>query len=77
MIFKEYFLKYKENRVFYIKKPLYELENGNENISNLIKYLVISKPLDDVEFTLEIKVEDKIEVYKGTATEILKTVFKK
>lgn len=71
---KTFILSYKDFRVFYVSRSLYEKNNEKER--ELKRFLMIAKPLFDVEFDLEIKIDDQtlktLENYKGTAEDLLK-----
>lgn len=73
---KTFILSYKDFRVFYVSRSLYEKNNEKER--ELKRFLMIAKPLFDVEFDLEIKIDDQtqnlktLEAFKGTAEELLK-----
>ena len=67
---KTFILSYKDFRVFYVSRSLYEKNNENER--ELKRFLMIAKPLFDVEFDLEIKIDDQTQNYKGTAEDLLK-----
>lgn len=71
---KTFILSYKNFRVFYVSRSLYEKNNEKER--ELKRFLMIAKPLFDVEFDLEIKIDDQtlktLENYKGTAEDLLK-----
>lgn len=71
---KTFILSYKDFRVFYVSRSLYEKNNENER--ELKRFLMIAKPLFDVEFDLEIKIDDQSQKYKekfkGTAEDLLK-----
>lgn len=73
---KTFILSYKDFRVFYVSRSLYEKNNEKER--ELKRFLMIAKPLFDVEFDLEIKIDDQtqnlktLEAYKGTAEDLLK-----
>lgn len=71
---KTFILSYKDFRVFYVSRSLYEKNNEKER--ELKRFLMIAKPLFDVEFDLEIKIDNQtlktLENYKGTAEDLLK-----
>lgn len=71
---KTFILSYKDFRVFYVSRSLYEKNNEKER--ELKRFLMIAKPLFDVEFNLEIKIDNQtlktLENYKGTAEDLLK-----
>lgn len=73
---KTFILSYKDFRVFYVSRSLYEKNNEKER--ELKRFLMIAKPLFDVEFDLEIKIDDQtqnlktLEAFKGTAEDLLK-----
>lgn len=71
---KTFILSYKNFRVFYVSRSLYEKNNEKER--ELKRFLMIAKPLFDVEFDLEIKIDNQtlktLENYKGTAEDLLK-----
>ena len=67
---KTFILSYKDFRVFYVSRSLYEKNNEKER--ELKRFLMIAKPLFDVEFDLEIKIDDQVQKYKGTAEDLLK-----
>lgn len=71
---KTFILSYKDFRVFYVSRSLYEKNNEKER--ELKRFLMIAKPLFDVEFDLEIKIDDQVqkckEKFKGTAEDLLK-----
>ena len=67
---KTFILSYKNFRVFYVSRSLYEKNNEKER--ELKRFLMIAKPLFDVEFDLEIKIDDQVQNYKGTAEDLLK-----
>ena len=47
---KTFILSYKDFRVFYVSRSLYEKNNENER--ELKRFLMIAKPLFDVEFEM-------------------------
>ena len=63
---KTFILSYKDFRVFYV------YEKNNENERELKRFLMIAKPLFDVEFDLEIIIDNQTQNYKGTAEDLLK-----
>lgn len=71
---KTFILSYKDFTVFRVSRSLYEKNNDNER--ELKRFLMIAKPLFDVEFDLEIRIDDQVqktlEKYKGTAEDLLK-----
>ena len=71
---KTFILSYKDFRVFYVSRSLYEKNNEKER--ELKRFLMIAKPLFDVEFDLEIKIDNQVQKYKekfkGTAEDLLK-----
>ena len=73
---KTFILSYKNFRVFYVSRSLYEKNNEKER--ELKRFLMIAQPLFDVEFDLEIKIDNQtqnlktLEAFKGTAEDLLK-----
>lgn len=67
---KTFILSYKDFRVFYVSRSLYEKNNEKER--ELKRFLMIAKPLFDVEFDLEIIIDNQTQNYKGTAEDLLK-----
>lgn len=67
---KTFILSYKDFRVFYVSRSLYEKNNEKER--ELKRFLMIAKPLFDVELDLEIIIDNQTQNYKGTAEDLLK-----
>lgn len=67
---KTFILSYKNCTIFYVSRSLYEKNNEKER--ELKRFLMIAKPLFDVELDLEIKIDNQTQNYKGTAEDLLK-----
>lgn len=67
---KTFILSYKNFTIFRVSRSLYEKNNDNER--ELKRFLMIAKPLFDVELDLEIKIDNQTQNYKGTAEDLLK-----